>query len=165
MSAVEYNDYARDQSGWFFGLTGMQLALVVIGGLPDLAALNSHAWLLFAVWLPVWGLLIVLVAVPVRGRSSARWLLDLAYFALGGVMGWTRWQSKVAAGTATNLDEADLPGVLAGVRMHDGPPFGHTTVRPAIVQNTAERTWAAVARIVHPGIGLAELEERARMGG
>jgi hypothetical protein len=164
MSAIEYSDYSRDRSGWFFGLSGPQLALVVLAGLPDLAALNSHAWLLFAVWLPVWGLLIVLVAVPVRGRSSAGWLLDLACFALGGLMGWTRWQSNVAAGTATDLDEADLPGVLAGVRMHDGPPFGHTMVRPAVVQNTAERTWAAVARIVHPGIGLAEAEDRARMG-
>jgi hypothetical protein len=54
--------------------------------------------------------------------------------------------------------------VLAAVRMHDGPPYGHTMVRPAIVRNTSERTWAAVARIVHPGIGLAEVEERARMG-
>jgi hypothetical protein len=164
MSAVEYSDYARDRAGWFFGLSGMQLGLVVVGGLPALAALNSHAWLLLVAWLPVWALLIVLVAVPVRGRSAARWTYDLAMFALGGVMGWTRWQSKVAAGVATDLDQADLPGVLAGVRMHDGPPYGHTMVRPAIVQNTSERTWAAVARIVHPGIGLAEVEERARMG-
>ncbi len=164
MSAIEYNDYARDRAGWFFGLTGMQLTLVVIGGMPDLLALNGHAWLLFAAWLPVWALLIVLVAVPMRGRSVARWVYDLAMFALGGVMGWTRWQSKVAAGTAADFDEADLPGVLAGVRMHDGPPYGHTMVRPAIVQNTSERTWAAVARIVHPGIGLAEVEDRARMG-
>jgi hypothetical protein len=164
MSAIEYNDYSRDRAGWFFGLTGMQLALVILGGLPDLLALNSHAWLLFAAWLPVWALVILLVAVPMRGRSAARWVYDLAMYALGGVMGWTRWQSKVAAGTVSDLNEADLPGVLAGVRMHDGPPYGHTMVRPAIVQNTSERTWAAVARIVHPGIGLAQPEERERMG-
>jgi hypothetical protein len=166
VSASEYSDYAKDNSGWFFGLTGPQLGLLVAAGLPDLIALNNHAWLLFAGWLPVWGLLIVLIAVPVRGRPSARWLLDLASFAFGGVMGWTRWQSKVAAGTARDLNEADLPGVLAGVRIHDGPPFGHTLIRPAIVQNTAasQRTWAVVARIVHPGIGLAEAEERTRMG-
>lgn len=164
MSVIEYNDYARDRSGWFFGLTGPQLSLVIIGGLPALLALNSRAWLLFVGWIPVWALLIVLVAVPMRGRCAARWVCDLAMFALGGVMGWTRWQSKVAAGTATDLAEADLPGVLAGVSTHDGPPYGHTMVRPAIVQNSAERTWAAVARIVHPGIGLAESDDRARMG-
>lgn len=164
MSAAEYHDYARDRAGWFFGLTGVQLTLVILGGLPALLALNSRAWLLLVAWLPAWALLVVLVAAPVRGRPASRWLFDLAMFALGGVMGWTRWQSKAAAGTATDLDEADLPGVLACVRMHDGPPFGHTAARPAIVQNTAERTWAAVARIVHPGIGLAEPEERAWMG-
>lgn len=153
MSGIEYNDYARDRAGWFFGLTGMQLALVVLAGLPDLLALNSHAWLLFAACLPVWAALAVLVAIPVRGRSAARWVFDLAMFALGGVMGWTRWQSKVAAGTVGDLDEADLPGVLAGVRMHDGPPYGHAMVRPVIVQNLAERSWAAVARIVHPASG------------
>src|SRR6476659_7497647 len=164
MSAPEYGDYAKDRTSWFFGLTGPQLALVVLAGLPDLIALNSHAWPLFAGWLPVWGLLVVLVAVPVRGRPAARWLLDLASFAPGRVMGWTSWQSKAAAGTVQDLDEADLPGVLAAVRIHDGPPFGPTLVRLSIVQNTAERTWAAVARIAHPGIGLAEAEERSRMG-
>jgi hypothetical protein len=164
MSAPEYGDYTKDRSGWFFGLTGPQLALVVAAGSPDLIALNNQAWLLFAAWLPVWGLLVVLVAVPARGRPCARWLIDFASFALGGVMGWTSWQSKAAAGTVEDLDEADLPGVLAGVRMHDGPPLGHTLMRPAIVQNAAERTWAGVARIVHLGIGLAEADERTRMG-
>ena len=32
MSATEYSDYAKDRSGWFFGLSGMQLAMVVITG-------------------------------------------------------------------------------------------------------------------------------------
>jgi hypothetical protein len=164
MSAPKYGDYIKDRSGWFFGLTGPQLALVVLAGLPALVALNNRAWPLFAAWLPVWGLLVVLIAVPIRGRPSARWLLNLASFALGALMGWSSWQSKAAAGTVEDPDEADLPGVLAAVRIHDGPPFGHTLVRPAIVQNTADRTWAAVARITHPGIGLAEAEERSRMG-
>lgn len=161
--SVQYGDYAKDRSGWFFGLTGPQLVLIVVGGFPGLVALNSQAWLLVGLWLPVWGLLIVLVAVPVRGRPAARWLTDLTLFAWGGVMGWTTWQSKAAAGTTDRLDEVDLPGVLAGVRMYDGPPLGPTLSRPVIVQNTADRTWAVVARIVHPGIGLAEPEARARM--
>ena len=79
-------------------------------------------------------------------------------------MGWTVFGSRAGAGTADDLSEADLPGVLAGIRTHDGPPFGQLFTRPVIVQNSAARTWAAVARIAHPGIGLAEAGERDRMG-
>ena len=49
------------------------------------------------------------------------------------------------------------PGVLSGIRTHDGPPFGPLLARPAIVADNRERTWAVVARITHPGIGLAEV--------
>ena len=51
MSGTEYSDYAKDRSGWFFGLTGVQLALTIITGIPELAALNSHRWLLVIGWL------------------------------------------------------------------------------------------------------------------
>src|SRR6266496_287243 len=163
MSATEYSDYAKDRSGWFFGLSGLQLALVVLTGVPELAALNSHSWLLVLGWLPIWGLLVALTTVPVRGRSAAQWLLAITSHALGGLMGWTHWQSKVAAGTVSDFDEADLPGVLAAVQTHDGPPFGHTMTRVAVIQDHAARTWAAVARIEHPGIGMAEADERDRM--
>ena len=57
MNAVRYGDYSRDVSGWFLGMTGAQLALVTLTGLPALLALNAQAWGLFAIWLPVWALL------------------------------------------------------------------------------------------------------------
>ena len=71
-------------------------------------------------------------------------------------MGWSVFGSAAASGTAEDLSAADLPGVLAGIRTHDGPPFGQLAGRPVIVQDQAARTWAAVARIAHPGVGLAE---------
>src|SRR5664279_5706732 len=163
VSVTGYSDYAKDRSGWFFGLSGAQLTLVLLTGVPELAALNSHRWLLALGWLPVWALLIALVTVPVRGWSAARWLLVLASHSWVGLMGWTSWQSKVAAGTATDLAQADLPGVLAGVQIHDGPPYGPGLTRVAVIQDHAARTWAAVARISHPGIGMAEPDERDRM--
>ncbi len=69
-------------------------------------------------------------------------------------MGWTAFGSKAASGTADDLSEADLPGVLAGIRTHAGPPYGPLFSRPVVVQNCAVHTLAAVARLVHPGIGL-----------
>jgi hypothetical protein len=163
VSGVTYSDYAKDRNGWFFGLSGVQLALVVLTGVPELAAINRHDWLLVLAWLPIWALLIALVAVPVRGRPAAQWLLTLIAHAFGGLMGWTQWQSKAAAGTVTDLERADLPGVLAAVQTHDGPPFGTTMTRVAVVQDHAARTWAAVARLEHPGIGMAEADQRDRM--
>jgi len=165
MSAMEYSDYARDRTGWFFGMSGPQLALVLVAALPGLVAMNSSAWLVLVVWLPVWALLVVLAVVPVRGRSATGWAIALVLHAVGAVMGWSTWQSKAAAGVAADLGEADLPGILAGIAIHDGPPVGHTMVRVALVQNHCARTWAVVARMVHPGIGLAEPGTRNRMGG
>ena len=41
--------------------------------------------------------------------------------------------------------EADLPGILSSIQIHDGPPMTGQTARPAIIQNHATRTWAATA--------------------
>ncbi|MGY1829025.1 SCO6880 family protein [Geodermatophilus sp. SYSU D01180] len=164
MSAVRYGDYARDVSGWFLGMTGAQLALVTGAGIPALLALNARAWGLFLAWLPVWALLAAVLLVPVRGRAAGRWLTDLALHAVGGALGWTVFGSTAAAGTADDPGAADLPGVLAAVRTHDGPPYGPGVDRPVLVQDRAARTWAAVARIDHPGLGLAEPDQRDRMG-
>jgi hypothetical protein len=164
VSAHRYGDYSRDVSGWFLGMTGAQLALVALSGMPALLALNAQAWGLFFGWLPVWALLAAVLLVPVRGRAAGRWFADLLLHAIGVLMGWTAFGLRAASGTADDLAEADLPGVLAGIRTHDGPPFGQLFDRPVIVQDSAARTWAAVARITHPGIGLAEPGERDRMG-
>ena len=164
MTATQYADYARDRTGWFFGMSGPALALVLVAGLPGLAAMNGGRWLVLALWVPAWVLLVALVTVQVRGRSVPGWAIALALHGLGGAMGWTSWQSRAAAGVAADLGEVDLPGVLAGIQIHDGLPLGPTMNRVALVQNHSSRTWAAVARIVHPGIGLAEPGERNRMG-
>ncbi|WP_029429687.1 SCO6880 family protein [Blastococcus sp. URHD0036] len=164
MSATRYGDYAKDVSGWFLGMTGAQLAPVSVAGVPALIAFNAQAWAALLLCLLVWTLLVAALLVPISGRSAGRWVADLWLFSLGRALGWTVFGSRAAAGTAEDLSEADLPGVLAGVRTHDGPPFGQTFTRPVIVQNCAARTWAAVARIAHPGIGLAEPGERDRMG-
>ncbi|MGI8414668.1 MAG: SCO6880 family protein, partial [Nakamurella sp.] len=161
---VRYGAWSKDRQGWFMGLGGGAWLVILLGGIPLLLAIGGHAWLLAFVWLPVWALLIFLVAVPVRGRSAYRWAVDSLTRCVGLVMRWTDWQSKAAAGTVEKFDEADLPGVLSGIRTHDGPPFGPLLARPAIVADNRERTWAAVARITHPGIGLSEVAARTRMG-
>ncbi|HEX8081468.1 MAG TPA: SCO6880 family protein [Jatrophihabitans sp.] len=164
VSPVRYGGWSKDRQGWFLGLGGGSWIAILLGGLPLLIAAGAHQWLAALGWLPAWAVLIVLVAVPVRGRSALRWAIDSLLRCIGVVMRWTDWQSKAAAGAVDRFDEADLPGVLSGIRTHDGPPFGPLLARPAIVADNRERTWAVVARITHPGIGLSEGLARTRMG-
>ena len=162
-SAVRYGDWAKDRQGWLFGLSGPAAVTVLVAGLPALLAMGAHRWLFVLGWLPVWAIVSVGVCVPVRGRPAARWVLDATYRAVGTVAGWSSWQSRAVAGDLAEPAQADLPGVLAGIRTHDGPPFGPLLHRPALVQDSIARSWAAVARISHPGIGLAEQWTRQRM--
>lgn len=162
-SAIRYGDWSKDRQGWFLGLSGGATVTVLVAGLPMLLAAGTHRWWFVLGWLPVWAVLAAGVCLPVRGRSALRWLSDASLWTVGRGMGWADWQSKAATGMVEDQAEADLPGVLSGIRTHDGPPFGILLGRPAIVQDQSAQTWAAVARITHPGIGLAEGTTRARM--
>ena len=51
-----YGDYLRDRTGWFFGLTGVQVSLLVVTGIPAWLAVNSSRWGWLALWLPLWAL-------------------------------------------------------------------------------------------------------------
>ena len=64
----------------------------------------------------------------------------------------------------TQQVEAALPGVLQAVHVHDGPPHGPGQVRVAVAQNHALATWAVTAQVTHPGIGMADGNDRDRQG-
>jgi hypothetical protein len=154
----------RDRQGWFFGLTGPQLILVITAAFPSWLAMAAGQWTALIGLIPAWLLAVALICAPVRGWSAAQWIGVLVRHAVGTAAGWSRFQSKAAAGEVEDPAEADLPGVLASVQIHDGPAMPGRVVRPAIIQNHATRTWAATARIVHPGIGMADQGDRDRMG-
>ena len=154
---VRYGGWSRDRAGWLFGLSGGAWVALAATGVPLLLFVGAHAWFSAAMWLPVWAVLIVLLAVPVRGRSALQWSVDLTRRAVGGVRGWTGWQSRAAAGASDDPGQVDLPGVLSGIRVFDGPPTGPRSLRPAVVADGRERSWSVVARLTHPGVGLVEL--------
>ena len=164
MSQV-YNAYSKARIGWFlFGLTGWQAAVVAVSTLPVAWALTRQAWASAGAFLLICLAVIVVTVVPVRGRSAIGWIGATTAFAAGGLAGWTRFRSRASRGQAGDLGEVDLPGSLAGIEIHEGPPVGLDGSRVAIIQNHAARTWAATAAIVHPGIGMRDVDERARMG-
>ncbi|MGN6605579.1 MAG: SCO6880 family protein [Jatrophihabitans sp.] len=161
---VRYGGWSKDRHRWLLGLSGTAVAVLAVAAIPILLAAANHRWAVAAAALAAWLAVAAMVGLPIRGRSPARWGIDAALHTWGRARGWSDWQSRAAAGTADDLAEADLPGVLAGVRVHDGPPLGALLTRPAIVADHREQTWALVARLSHPGIGLAGPAARARMG-
>ena len=159
-----YAEYGRERVGWFFGLTGWQLVTLAAAGLPVFWAIRAQVWTSAGLLALVWLAVAALTVVPVRGRSAVGWLVACGAYAVGALTGWSRFRARAAAGRAGDLDAVDLPGVLAGVQIHDGPPWGPTSSRVAIIQDHATRRWAVTASLVHPGIGLAGGQERRRFG-
>src|SRR5680860_1500326 len=132
--------------------------------MPVFWAIQHGAWLSAVLFVLLWVLVFVVTVTPVRGRSATGWLAASIAFVIGGLAGWTRFASRASTGMADELGEADLPGVLQGVQIHDGPPQGHALTRVAIIQDHGAKTWAVTAAVVHPGIGLSAAPERHRQG-
>lgn len=162
--AVVYGDYTRDRVGMLFGLTGVQLGGLVAATIPALWAVQAERWGLVGAFAVGWLVLMVLVVVPVRGRSATGWMLAAAAHAAGQLLGWTRWRSRAATGRTAEMDDPDLPGVLAGITVHDGPPTGPLNTRIALIQDAASRVWAATAAISHPGLALVDGTDRDSQG-
>jgi hypothetical protein len=164
MAGVVYSEYTKDRYGFFFGLTGVQLAVLAVAGGPVLWALNQQQWAALAGAVAGWAVIAAFVVVPVRGRSATGWALAAGAALVGRVAGWSRFRARAATGRAGDLAEPDLPGVLRQIAVHDGPPQGPNQTRVAIIQHHASRTWAVTAAITHPGLALADPADRAAQG-
>jgi len=164
MAATIYSEYAKDRQGYFFGLTGSQLLVLLVAGLPALWALNQQQWTGLAAAVAGWVAVAALVLVPIWGRPATGWVLAAAGFGVGGLARWTRFRSRAGAGKAEDLAVPDLPGVLGQVAIHEGTPQGPDLSRAAVIQHHAQRTWAVTAAITHPGLALADATERASQG-
>ena len=164
MGPVVYDEYAKDRTGYFFGLSGPQLIATVTTGIPAVWALSRQQWGLLLGFLVAWALIATLVLVPIAGRTAFGWLAASVRHTVGGIAGWTRFRARASTGRGAEADEADLPGVLAAITVHDGPPHGVDQRRVAIIQHHATRTWAVTAAITHPGLATADATERASQG-
>ncbi|MDQ3358985.1 MAG: PrgI family protein [Actinomycetota bacterium] len=159
-----YRDYTRARIGWFFGLTGFQLAVLAAAVLPVAWSVSKQDWIAVTLFAAAWGLLFLVLAVPVRGRSMTGWIAATVGLAAGALAGWTRFRARATAGQVRSAGQADLPGILSSIVIHEGPPTGHHHRRVALIQNHSTRTWAVTASIVHPGLGMAELDDRDTYG-
>jgi hypothetical protein len=159
---VVYEEYQADRQGLFMGLTGPQIIALAISLGPVLVGINQKSILGITVGIVVFAVAMVVVVVPVRGRSMMGWLWASVCFGAGVMSRWTSWRSKATQGETT--EQIDMPGVLQNIEVHEGPPTGPLAQRVAIIQNHATRTWAATAAVTHPGLALSDADERNRMG-
>ena len=66
-----YSDYNRDRIGWFFGVSGWQLALLAASALPVIISLQHGAWMAALLFSAMWLLVLVITVVPVpRSRLA-----------------------------------------------------------------------------------------------
>ena len=106
---------------------------------PSWLAMAVGEWAALLALVPLWGSSPPLICVPVRGWSAAQWIGVLVRHLVGhAASGWTRGSPRPRPGDVEDPGEADLPGVLAGIQIHDGPPMAGQTARPAIIQNHAD---------------------------
>lgn len=159
-----YRDYSRANVGWFFGLSGWQLGAVTLSLLPIFWSIQRQSWNTVLLFTFLWTAIVLIVIVPVRGRSATEWTIASLRFTCGSLAGWTRFRSHASRGRVDDFGSADLPGVLNAVQVHDGPPIGPTQARVAIIQNHATKTWAVTAAVTHPGIGMADGQRREFFG-
>lgn len=159
-----YADYTKARLGVLFGLSGLQIAVLALTLLPIAWNISRSAWPATVMFTAAWLCIAMVTVVPVRGRSATGWTIATLLFCLGGLLRWTRWRARATRGAIDTLEEPDLPGVLQGIQIHDGPPSGATFTRIAIIQDHRAKTWAVTAAVVHPGIGMMEQDERIRNG-
>lgn len=159
-----YDQYTKGRVGVFFGLSTGQLVLLAVAGLPILPAISARAWPTVAAMVLIWAVVVVLVTVRIRGRSTVNWCLASVLFSVGKVTGTSRFRSNVATGQPAPANVPDLPDVMKNIAIHDGPVFRLGGGRIALVQNPKSRDWAIVARIVHPGLGISDDTQRQAQG-
>jgi hypothetical protein len=152
----------RERAGWIMGLTPMQALLCIGLAVPVLWTISDGRFTDAAILLLICGSIATLVVVPVRGRPALRWVWHLVLYQIGILTGWSRWQSKAAAGVAVDPGEPDLPGVLARVAFPDGPQFKDQG-RVCLIHDTADGRWGATARLTHSGVGMMSTEQCERL--
>jgi hypothetical protein len=143
----------KERAGWIIGLTPVQAFVCVGLAVPVILALAAGRFGQALVLGGLCGATAALVVVPVRGRLALHWLGHLLLYRVGIMLGWSRWQSRAVTGQATDLDEPDLPGVLARLRFPDGPPL-RDVGRVCLIHDTGEGRWGATARLTHAGVGM-----------
>src|SRR3954447_13305863 len=138
----------RDREGWLFGLTGPQFFMVMAASVPAWAAMAMGRWIALLGLLLLWVAVGVLICLPIRGWSAVQWIGVVFRHLAGAAFGWSRFQSKAAAGDLDLGDgesdeddgdagEADPARIRPGIEIHGGPPMPGQTARPAIIKNKA----------------------------
>jgi hypothetical protein len=70
--SMTYHEYNRDRIGWFFGLSGWQLAVLAATALPVFLCLQRGAWSAALLFTLGWVLVMIITVVLDKGPLSHR---------------------------------------------------------------------------------------------
>lgn len=152
-------------SGWnnervsLLGNLGIpQISLLGFAALPALFAMQFHAWLLLGVSIPAWIIMFCMIAIPIKERPAYRWIADMAMHVIGRTSRASTWQAGVVGNPLSRekAEQLDLPGVLQGFEIFDGPQHAASAMRRLCVMKDPDGAWVMTARVEHPGLSLTD---------
>lgn len=141
------------------GMLGLsQFIILGAATLPALYFLQSRDWLAFLASLLLWGVLFLVVAIPIRERPAWQWFTDLFMHAVGKGTHASEWSAKATSSalSAAEADQLDLPGSLQNFQIFDGPPHAPSDMRRLVVLKDPAGGWVMVAKVEHPGLSLTD---------
>ena len=149
-----YSDYNRDRIGWFFGVSGWQLALLAASALPVIISLQHGAWMAALLFSAVWLLVLVITVVPVRGGRPPAGSWHRPRSRLAGLLAGRAGAVKPRP-VRSRSDRGGSARCAQRCGCSRRAAAGPELVRVAIIQNHAAKTWAVTAAITHPASGCA----------
>lgn len=155
--STTYGGFRNERIGFLGGASVLQVAGVLVTSLPAWWSVTQQRWLPALFWMAVFLVIAAAVFARVKDRALYVWATQSVLHLVGRVSGTSEWRARAAGGGVTReeIDRLDLPGPLAAMRVHDGPPLASQAMqRVCLIQDG--KHWVVVASMTHPGLSIAD---------
>jgi hypothetical protein len=151
--ARTYGGWQYERVSFLFGFSGRRAALLGAGVFCGLQPVASGR--LAAAWVcwPLAAVFALVASVRVVGRTLDEWVITVVSFQWLRLRGRTSFRSgPFAPGHGLGPDGLDLPGILAPLMVLTAE--AGTPREVAVLHHPYQHTYAAVAALSYPGLGL-----------
>jgi hypothetical protein len=156
--ARTYQGWQQEQVTFLVGLTGRQAAIVAAAAVLGLQPIAAGRLATAVLAWPLAAFLVAAAFARLAGRTIDEWVMCMLSFGILRAQRKTTFLGGAFAPPQVSESAFDLPGVLAPLRLLDAEAAGGT--RLAVLHHPQDGTYAAVARLTFPGIGLSDTARR-----